>query len=84
MLFDGTHSSAYLLQCVLVDGIAQLHFAVQRVLLIVADEVYEAVKLRGAQHHGLTFLLHAAVLYLSLCPVREQQSLLCQCIYLSN
>lgn len=45
MLFGGTHSSAYLLQCVLVDGIAQLHFAVQRVLLIVADEVYEAVKL---------------------------------------
>lgn len=35
----GAYSSAYLLQCVLIDGVTQLHFAVQRMLLVVADEV---------------------------------------------
>lgn len=35
----GAYSSAYLLQCVLVDGVTQFHFAVQRMLLIVADEI---------------------------------------------
>lgn len=40
-----THSGAHLLQGLLVDGVTQLHLAVERVLLIVADEVHEALKL---------------------------------------
>lgn len=34
---QGTHSSADLLQCFLVDGVAQLHLTVQWMFLIVAD-----------------------------------------------
>ena len=40
-----THSGAHLLQGLLIDGVAQLHLAVQRMLLIVADKVHQALKL---------------------------------------
>lgn len=63
-----SHSCSNLLQGFFVDGVAKLHFAVQGVLFIVADEVNEAVKLGVAQHHSLAFLLDSAVLDLPLSP----------------
>ena len=64
-----THGGAHLLQGLLVDRVAQLHLAVERVLLIVVDEVHKALELsRAAQHEEPTFLLDAAVLDLPLCP----------------
>lgn len=42
---SSTHSGAHLLQGLLVDGVAQLHLAVERVLLIVADKVHKALEL---------------------------------------
>lgn len=63
-----THSRAYLLQRLLIDRVAELHLTVQRVFLVVTDEIHQAVELRRPQHHCLALLLHPAVLDLPLCP----------------
>lgn len=62
-----THRGAHPIQSVLVDGVAEPHLAVQRMFLVVAHEVDEALKLsRAAQHEETTFLLDTTVFDLSL------------------
>lgn len=62
-----THSGAHPVQSVLVDGVAEPHLAVQRMFLVVAHKVDEALKLsRAAQHEETTFLLDTTVFDLSL------------------
>lgn len=62
-----THRGAHPVQSVLVDGVAEPHLAVQRMFLVVAHKVDEALKLsRAAQHEETTFLLYTTVFDLSL------------------
>lgn len=64
-----TDRCAHAVQRVLVDGVAQPHLAVQRVFLVVADQVHQTLELcRAAQHEEAVLLLDAAVFDLLLRP----------------
>ena len=63
------HRGAHAVQSVLVDWVAEPHLAVQRLLLVVADEIDETLKLgRAAQHEETALLLDTTVFDLPLRP----------------
>jgi len=64
-----THRGAHPVQSVFVDGVAEPHLAVERVLLVIAHQIDQTLKLcRAAQHEETTLLLDATVFDLSLRP----------------
>lgn len=53
---------------IFIDGVLELDLAVQRMLLIIADQLNQALKLGRADQEQATLLLDAAVLDLVLGP----------------
>lgn len=64
-----TDRCAHSVQSVLINVVTEPHLAVQRMFLVVADEVHKTLKLcRTAQHEEAAFLLDTTVFDLPLCP----------------
>ena len=52
----------------LVDGVSQLHASVERVLLVVVDQIDQALERRSSDGEEATFLSDATVLDLAFRP----------------
>lgn len=64
-----TDRGAHPVQSVLVDGVAEPHLAVKRVLLVIAHQIHQGLKLgRTAEHKETSLLLDTAVFDLTLRP----------------
>lgn len=69
-----TDRGAHPVQGVLIDGVAEPHLAVQRMLLVVAHQIHQTLELcRAAQHEETSLLLDATVFDLPLGPACRQR-----------
>lgn len=68
-----TNRGAHPVQSVFIDGVAEPHFTIQRMFLIVAHQIHQTLKLcRATQHEETAFLLDTAVFDLTLCPTHKK------------